>query len=130
MLLANDDDDTESIDAILHFHKINFFQGAVEAVSNGILSSLHRENVKTSYAISNYDNLVQNHPSTYPLLFDPQTAGGLLFFISPELCDTFLSRVSSEGGSNCVSVIGELAKTNVACSSCGEKAKNRIYINY
>lgn len=129
MLLANDDEDTESIDATLHFHKINFFQGAIEAVSNGILSSLHRENIKTSYAISNYENLVQKYPLTYPLLFDPQTAGGLLFFVSSESCDLFLSRVSSAGGSNCVSVIGELTKSSVHCSSCGQKAKDRILID-
>lgn len=55
---------------------IPFLDGAEETARAGILSSLQPENVRLRRAIGNL-NEVGDDPR-YPLIFDPQTAGGLL----------------------------------------------------
>uniref|UniRef100_A0A383W2K1 Selenide, water dikinase n=1 Tax=Tetradesmus obliquus TaxID=3088 RepID=A0A383W2K1_TETOB len=51
--------------------------GAAECISAGLLSSLHPTNAKAAAAvIDNYQQLQAE--ALHPLLFDPQTAGGLL----------------------------------------------------
>jgi selenide,water dikinase len=51
--------------------------GAAECISAGLLSSLHPTNAKAAAAvIDNYQQLQAQ--ALHPLLFDPQTAGGLL----------------------------------------------------
>ena len=51
----------------------------------GILSSLQPANVRLRRAICNAEVMV-NHPH-YPLIFDPQTAGGLLASVAPDQAD-------------------------------------------
>ena len=50
--------------------------GALECVQRGIFSSLQPANLRLKRAVSN-EGAALSHPA-YPLLFDPQTAGGLL----------------------------------------------------
>ena len=50
--------------------------GALECVQRGIFSSLQPANLRLKRAVSN-EAAALSHPA-YPLLFDPQTAGGLL----------------------------------------------------
>jgi selenide,water dikinase len=50
--------------------------GAVDCVQAGIVSSLQPANVRLRRALRNADEFVGD--PRYPLLFDPQTAGGLL----------------------------------------------------
>jgi len=50
--------------------------GAVDCVQAGIVSSLQPANVRLRRALRNADEFVSD--PRYPLLFDPQTAGGLL----------------------------------------------------
>jgi len=51
-------------------------EGAEETIAAGILSSLQPANVRLRRALRNQE-AAAGHPR-YPLLFDPQTAGGLL----------------------------------------------------
>jgi selenide,water dikinase len=60
----------------LELDAIPLLDGAEETVAAGILSSLQPQNVRLRRAVRNPDAL-SDHPR-YPLLFDPQTAGGLL----------------------------------------------------
>jgi selenide,water dikinase len=55
---------------------VPLLEGARKTVAAGIFSSLQPQNVRLRRAIKDVD-LASKHP-LYPLLFDPQTAGGLL----------------------------------------------------
>lgn len=64
------------VDAELHMSTLPLLDGAVECVKAGIVSSLQPANVRLRRALRNANEFV--HDPRYPLLFDPQTAGGLL----------------------------------------------------
>ena len=64
------------VDATLAIDRIPVLDGARETVALGIFSSLQPQNVRLRRAIRDLD-VAGRHP-LYPLLFDPQTAGGLL----------------------------------------------------
>jgi len=64
------------VDARLSLSALPLLDGAQECVWQGIVSSLQVANLRLRRALHNQPEFVQ-HPR-YPLLFDPQTAGGLL----------------------------------------------------
>lgn len=64
------------VDAELDLGALPLLDGAQECVAGGIVSSLQSANVRLRRALRNQEAMV-NHPR-YPLIFDPQTAGGLL----------------------------------------------------
>ena len=64
------------VDAELQLSALPLLDGAVDCVKAGIVSSLQPANVRLRRALRNADEFI-NDPR-YPLLFDPQTAGGLL----------------------------------------------------
>ena len=64
------------VDAEIQLSAVPLLDGAQGLVAAGIVSSLQSANVRLRRAIFNQAEFV-NHPR-YPLLFDPQTAGGLL----------------------------------------------------
>lgn len=120
MLTANDydnDSTSDSIGATLDINQIPFYQGALDASRKGIYSSLQRENARARRAVTNHTQAAQKYPTEYPLIFDPQTAGGLLFFVSADFCDEFVTLLQQpeHGGFACV--IGELTKYEKASSS-------------
>ena len=64
------------VDAVLNLDAIPWLDGALETVKAGILSSLQPQNLRLRRAIHDVEQSAK-HPA-FPLLFDPQTAGGLL----------------------------------------------------
>ena len=64
------------VDVRLDLERVPILEGALETSAAGLLSSLHPHNVRLRRAVANVDVAATN--SRYPLLFDPQTAGGLL----------------------------------------------------
>jgi selenide,water dikinase len=64
------------VDAEIDLAALPLLDGAAETAAAGILSSLQPANVRLRRALQNQPEARQ-HPN-YPLLFDPQTAGGLL----------------------------------------------------
>ncbi len=64
------------VDAEIDLSALPVLEGAEETVKAGILSSLQPANVRLRRALRNQEAMV-NHPR-YALVFDPQTAGGLL----------------------------------------------------
>ena len=64
------------MDVELDLAALPVLEGAEETANAGILSSLQPANVRLRRALRHPEGFVA-HPR-YPLLFDPQTAGGLL----------------------------------------------------
>ena len=64
------------VDAELQLSALPLLDGAVECVEAGSVSSLQPANVRLRRALRNAEDFVKD--PRYPLLFDPQTAGGLL----------------------------------------------------
>jgi selenide,water dikinase len=64
------------VDAELQLSALPLLDGALECVEAGIVSSLQPANVRLRRALRNAEDFVKD--PRYPLLFDPQTAGGLL----------------------------------------------------
>jgi selenide,water dikinase len=66
----------------LDLEAIPILEGAIETVKMGITSSLQTQNLRASSYISNMSEAINN--PKYPLLFDPQTSGGLLASVPAE----------------------------------------------
>ena len=64
------------VDAVLYLDEIPLLDGALDTVAAGILSSLQPQNLRLRRAVRDIETALR-HPA-FPLLFDPQTAGGLL----------------------------------------------------
>jgi len=79
----------------INLDKIPFFDGAVAMVEAGILSSLQPQNLAIASEISTPDT-IQKLPQ-YQLLFDPQTAGGLLASVPPEAAEACLQQLQAAG---------------------------------
>ncbi|WFM71955.1 selenide, water dikinase SelD [Halomonas sp. CKK8] len=83
------------VDAELDLAALPLLEGAEETVAAGILSSLQPANVRLRRAIRNQAAWVE-HPR-YPLLFDPQTAGGLLASVPAERAEACLDALHALG---------------------------------
>ena len=85
----------------LELEVIPVLEGAQQTLQMGIFSSLQPENLRVARHIGNLDQ-VQLDPN-YPLLFDPQTSGGLLAAIPVERAVTCLGSLKTLGYSqSCV----------------------------
>ena len=71
-----------NVDVEIDMAALPIMDGAMDTVRLGILSSLQPANVRLRRAIRNME--VARQDERYPLMFDPQTSGGLLASIRPE----------------------------------------------
>ncbi len=83
------------VDAELNLSALPILEGAEETSAAGILSSLQPANVRLRRALRNQEQAVRHR--RYPLLFDPQTAGGLLASVPAERVDACLSALRALG---------------------------------
>ncbi|MBF2014211.1 MAG: selenide, water dikinase SelD [Rivularia sp. T60_A2020_040] len=83
------------IGVTLKFDDIPILDGAKETVEKGIFSSLYPENLKAASYITNSQEFTSHR--NYPLLFDPQTSGGLLAAVSREQADGCLRKLKELG---------------------------------
>jgi len=83
------------VDAELNLAALPILEGAEEIAAAGILSSLQPANARLRRALRNQQEAV-SHPR-YPLIFDPQTAGGLLASIPVERVDACLGALRALG---------------------------------
>ncbi len=79
----------------INLEAIAILEGARETVARGILSSLHPQNFQASYHIHNLAEIEDN--PNFPLLFDPQTSGGLLAAIPPSKANDCLAALKGLG---------------------------------
>ena len=84
-----------AVDAELELAALPLLDGAAETAAAGILSSLQPANVRLRRALRNQEEAL-GHPN-YPLLFDPQTAGGLLASVPSATVDACLAALRAAG---------------------------------
>jgi len=82
-------------DAELQLADIPVFTGALEASRAGIASSLYPHNARAESSVR--ENAAAHNADAYPLLYDPQTAGGLLASIPETKADACLAALHDAG---------------------------------
>ena len=95
------------IDARVALDAVPILEGAQETAARGLLSSLQPQNVRLRRAVANLE--AAGADPRYPLLFDPQTAGGLLAGVPENEAETCLGRLHALGYTH-AAVIGEIAE--------------------
>lgn len=83
------------VDVSLDLSKLPILDGALDTVRAGILSSLQPANVRLRRAIKNVED-ASSH-DVYPLIFDPQTSGGLLAALPPEKAEACVADLHQRG---------------------------------
>ncbi|NES05051.1 MAG: selenide, water dikinase SelD [Okeania sp. SIO2F4] len=84
----------QKVSVELDMEPIPVLPGVAETLSQGIFSSLYPENLRLSASIQNREQ-ARMHP-LYPLLFDPQTSGGLLATVPAESASACLNALQKE----------------------------------
>ena len=93
------------VDVTLELGAIPFLDGAEKTVRDGIVSSLQPQNVRLRRAIANLEEAGKD--PRYPLIFDPQTSGGLLASVPPDSVDDCVEALKKLGYER-TAVIGEV----------------------
>ena len=89
------------VDAEISLSALPLLDGALDSVAAGIVSSLQPANVRLRRALRNQSDWV-NHPR-YPLIFDPQTAGGLLASVPAGRAESCVAALRELGyGRTCI----------------------------
>ncbi len=83
------------VDALLDLDALPVLDGAMETIRQGIFSTLQPENVRLRRAIRNQAAVADL--DRYPLLFDPQTAGGLLAGVPDDRAEACLDELHELG---------------------------------
>ncbi len=83
------------VDATLSIAAVPLLDGARETLREGIFSSLQPQNVRLRRAIRNLEEAAK-HP-LYVMLFDPQTAGGLLASVPGDNAEACLAELRENG---------------------------------
>ena len=92
-----------TVDVELELDKIPLLEGAIETVAKGIFSTLQPQNLRLRRAIANAGEASER--TRYPLIFDPQTAGGLLASVPAKKADHCIEALH-ELGYHCAADIG------------------------
>jgi selenide,water dikinase len=99
------------VDAELSLSALPLLDGALECVNAGIVSSLQPANVRLRRALRNQEAFVKNE--RYPLIFDPQTAGGLLASVPADKVQACIAELKELGYPHTV-VIGRILEQGEA----------------
>jgi len=86
------------VDVELEMSALPIMDGALETVRMGILSTLQPANVRLRRAIRNQEQAITSE--LYPLVFDPQTSGGLLASLPADKADACLKDLIALGYTN------------------------------
>ena len=83
------------VDVELHLGTIPFLPGALATAAAGITSSLQPQNLRLRRAVRNRDTAASD--PRWPLLFDPQTAGGLLASVPRDRAEACVEELRALG---------------------------------
>jgi selenide,water dikinase len=75
--------------------QLPLYSGAANLAMRGIVSSLQPQNIRIRHSILESAELASH--AAYPLLFDPQTAGGLLAGVAPQQAEPCLQQLRDLG---------------------------------
>ena len=84
-----------NVDVELELGAIPFLSGALDTVAAGITSSLQPQNLRLRRAVRNLDQAASD--PRWPLLFDPQTAGGLLASVAEDRAEACVEELRALG---------------------------------
>jgi selenide,water dikinase len=93
------------VDVAINLAAIPMLDGAVECVQAGLLSSLQPDNLRLRRALRNGNDYASD--PRYALLFDPQTAGGMLAGVPSEQAQACVQMLKSAGFTR-AAIIGEV----------------------
>ncbi len=102
------------VDVSIYLDTLPVLDGALEMIRAGIFSSLQPSNVRLRRAIKNQQAAVKHE--FYPLLFDPQTAGGLLAAVPAERAGSCVEELHRLGYPH-TRVIGQVEERKDAAES-------------
>lgn len=105
----------------LKLDSLPVMNGALEMISNGIYSSLQSQNEKSVRIIKDSDKWSKHR--NYPLLFDPQTSGGLLASIPAKTANTCLEELHDLGYPASV-IVGEVTQSSADVNTDVNTTKN------
>ena len=83
------------VDVELKLDDVPLMDGAEDTARAGILSSLQPQNVRLRRAVTNLEEAGKD--PRYPLIFDPQTAGGLLASVPADRADACVVKLKELG---------------------------------
>jgi selenide,water dikinase len=83
------------VEVTLLLHGIPVLDGAAETVAAGIFSSLQPQNLRLRRAVRNLEQAAAD--PVFPLLFDPQTAGGLLASVPADAAARCIAALADAG---------------------------------
>jgi len=95
----------DEIGAVVRLNELPVLDGVLDCMRLGIFSSLQPSNIRLKRGIVNEEEAVKNE--IYPILFDPQTAGGLLLGVDAAQTADCLARLK-EAGYTKAAVIGKV----------------------
>ena len=95
----------------LDLSALPILEGARQTIRQGIFSSLYPQNLRSSQAIANIAQ-ASNHRD-YPLLFDPQTSGGLLASVDADRANACLIALRAAGYAE-VAIVGHVLSKSVS----------------
>ena len=111
---------SDNVSVELVMENVPILDGAVDCVRNGIFSSLQPQNVRLGRAVRMGHGAEGKRQSPlYPLLYDPQTAGGLLASVPSSSARTCIAKLQ-EAGYTRASNIGKVLERNGGGGSNGE----------
>ena len=97
---------SSEVDVELKLNSLPLLDGALDCCNKGIFSSLQPQNIRLRRAIRNGENGVKNS-ELFPLIFDPQTAGGLLASV-PEGNATDCINILRKSGYPDAAIVGQI----------------------
>ena len=98
------------IGAVLKLSQLPLLSGVSRCMARGIQSTMYEANLWVEKEIHNRETF-RSH-SSYPVLFDPQTSGGLLFSIDSERSAGCITALKDAGYLQAV-IIGKAIKGNI-----------------
>ena len=96
-----------NIELELSLSDLPVLDGALDTLEKGIFSSLHKDNSVLSRDIINSEAF--DSEPIFELLFDPQTAGGLVASVPEDLAENCITQLR-ESGFGQAKAIGRVAK--------------------
>ncbi len=79
----------------IYIDRLPLYPGVASLSRQGIASSLQPQNIRIRHSIKDADNLASHE--NYPLLYDPQTAGGLVASVAEEQAEECLQQLQRLG---------------------------------